>query len=146
MASKKHLRPKRVHNPSFSRKPRKGAEPESFQQKNVRFSANRMDCAGDWGWHQFENKDLQEFLTKLLGFQEYNIAQLGQQGSHSVEVNLLTKEAKNRLEEISVEEDSLFSLRLTGIKRIWCILNLNTLALLWWDPKHQVCPSHKKHT
>lgn len=42
--------------------------------------------------------------------------------------------------------DQLFSLRLTVRKRVWGIKEGNIFWILWWDPEHEVCKSHKKHT
>jgi hypothetical protein len=62
-------------------------------------------------------------------------------------VDKLIKEAQDRLTEISLDDlDELTSLHLTGKGRVWGIIDQGVMNLLWWDPEHQVCPSHKKHT
>jgi hypothetical protein len=71
----------------------------------------------------------------------------GATGSHFVEVDAIVPDAQRRLEEIGKDEQGrLFSLRITGEMRLWGIRDIAILRLLWWDPEHQVCPSHKKHT
>jgi hypothetical protein len=66
---------------------------------------------------------------------------------HRVEVWKLCKDARDRLAELGLEDlEELISLRLSATERIWGMLNHNVLALLWWDPFHQVCPSLTKHT
>lgn len=67
--------------------------------------------------------------------------------SHNIEVNQIVKDAQRRLEEIrQADVDELFSLRLSGKERIWGIVDRNIFKILWWDPKHEICPSAKKHT
>ena len=72
----------------------------------------------------------------------------GNQGSHSVEVAKLCKEARDRLSELKLDDiNSLFSFRLTGKQRIWCQkISGEPMRVLWWDPEHKVYPSQKKHT
>ena len=36
--------------------------------------------------------------------------------------------------------------RISGPGRVWGIREEHVLDLLWWDPRHEVCPSPKKHT
>ena len=67
--------------------------------------------------------------------------------NHTIKVEEIAQQARKRLIEIGQDDiDELVSLRLTGTTRIWGIRDQNVLKLLWWDPDHQVYPSHKKHT
>lgn len=68
-------------------------------------------------------------------------------GSHFVELGDLCKDAQDRLVAIGQDDaGSLFSLRISGRQRVWGIREGQTLRVLWWDPKHEVCSSTKKHT
>jgi hypothetical protein len=68
-------------------------------------------------------------------------------GSHSVGIEDLCTEAQDQLKKLGMEElESLFSLRITGERRVWGVKDVAVLQILWWDPKHSVCPSGKKHT
>ena len=138
--------PRRASTPKAPSRPRISQNPDQLLTQKVCFSTDRMDEGGEWGWSHFEGKSLKNFLKKLLNFQNYNITELKGQGSHLVSIRDLILQARRRLEEIPVDTEKLFSLRFSGKERAWCILDRNILALLWWDPKHEVCPSHKKHT
>ena len=72
----------------------------------------------------------------------------GNQGSHSVEVSKLCKEARDRLTELKLDDiSSLFSVRLQGKQRIWCQkISGEPMRVLRWDSEHKVCPSQKRHT
>ena len=57
--------------------------------------------------------------------------------SHFVQVERLTRQAKDRLAEIHQDDVSeLFSLRLTATVRIYGIRDRRALKLLWYDPYH----------
>lgn len=111
------------------------------------FRAGQMDMNGPWGWDKFDSSLLQEFLQKIFDSQKLTWQILRDNGSHLVQVdNLCTKAQKRLLELCKDDYEELFSLRVTGCKRIWGIKDGNILWLLWWDPNHEVCPSQKKHT
>lgn len=66
-------------------------------------------------------------------------------GCHEVKVEDLCSEARHRLEEIKQDDiEALYSFRLSGPQRVWGILEGHVVKLLWWDPKHEVCPSPKQ--
>lgn len=68
-------------------------------------------------------------------------------GSHFIETSALSKPARNRLMEIQQDDvDQVYSLRVTGRRRIFGIRDGGVLRILWWDPDHDVCPAAKKHT
>ena len=86
-------------------------------------------------------------IEKLHEFENYNINQLPSNGSHPIGINDLSGDAQKRLREIMQDDiDELYSFRITGKERVWCIQSANIMKILWWDPNHEVCPSHKKHT
>lgn len=102
--------------------------------------------------HQF-------FLTKLfpklkefekLTWKEIESQTHGPQNkskNHPINISQLNKEAQDRLKELKQDDvDELYSLRLEGQLRIFGIRELNCLKILWIDIKHEICPSHKKHT
>jgi hypothetical protein len=107
-----------------------------------------LDEAGPFGWHQCDSHEKYfEILVKKKAFEGMTFSDLGKNGSHNVESWKLCKEAKDRLAELSLDDiEQLYSLRLTGTNRVWCLLQGSVMRVLWWDPNHQVCPSIKKHT
>ena len=83
--------------------------------------------------------------TWAKGGQERGQQQHGT-NSHLVSVEKLMPEARRRLADLRLWEDlwedleELLSLRLTGKRRVWGILVGHSLKLLWYDPRHEVCP------
>ncbi len=111
------------------------------------FKAGQMDMEGPWGWNKFDPSLLQDLFQRIFDSQRLTWQILRDNGSHLVQIGDLCSEAQKRLLELSKDDcDELFSLRVTGKKRIWGIKDGNILWLLWWDPNHEVCPSLKKHT
>ncbi len=133
-------------SPSDKKLPKSG----NFQvvtNPNLEFRAGQMDMRGPWGWNQFDPSLLQDLLHKIFDSQKLTWQTLRDNGSHLVQVSNLCSQAQRRLLELRKDDcDELFSLRVTGRQRIWGIKDCSILWLLWWDPEHEVCPSHKKHT
>lgn len=66
---------------------------------------------------------------------------------HEIQLHKLTRDAQKRLRQLTFDDlDGLFSLRLTGKKRIFGVRKDPYFYVVWWDPEHKVCPSVKKGT
>jgi hypothetical protein len=141
----RHKIPKAFVSPIESKIPKADFLPND--RLHPEFRAEQMDREGPWGWDKFDPLQLQEVLQKIFHCQKLTWHDLRNNGSHFVNLKDLCPQAQKRLIQIQKEDlDQLFSLRITGQKRIWGIKEENVLWLLWWDPKHEVCPSPKKHT
>lgn len=103
-----------------------------------------------FGWRVIDSSKLEDIRKKLGNFESMTWGEIlvkSKKQNHSVQVSALCKEARDHLRDIGqVDIDELVSLHLSGLERIWGILDRNVLSLLWWDPNHSVCPSIKKHT
>lgn len=122
--------------------------PNSFDKFEPSWKFNLIDNAGPWGWNNINTDEIWDILSNQINQKEHiNWSTLKEAGSHNIEISKLTKEAQKRLTEIGYNDiDELFSLRLSGKERIWGIRDRFALKIIWWDPKHEVCPSNKKHT
>jgi hypothetical protein len=107
-----------------------------------------VDHDGPFGWSGCQSRDdLKEVAERLRNFESMKWQQLREGGSHVVEVAQCSAEAQKRLQELRRDDiDALYSLRISGKKRVIAVKLDHLLALLWWDPEHQVCPSEKKRT
>lgn len=107
-----------------------------------RFSSADLNGAWPWG----DAVPLQVF-RKLADFESLSMTELRSAGSHPVELGQLAKSARDRLAAIEKDDiDELFSLRISGRERIWCITDRNVMRVLWYDPRHEVCPALLRHT
>ena len=66
--------------------------------------------------------------------------------NHFIKVSDFIGEAQNRMTELKLFYDELFSLRIDGRRRIFGILEGGVLFFLWYDREHEICPAPKKHT
>jgi len=99
-----------------------------------------------FGWHEIARGKLSGIRKSLQNFETMTWGEIGN-GSHCVSVDQLIPPARKRLEELKLDDvDHLFSLRVTGKERIWGIMDGAILNILWWDPRHKLCPAPKKHT
>ncbi len=134
--------------PQATKAPRLAFDPTSSDALPPVWNVRIMDIDGPWGWSKATKDDLiRQIQPKLGEFETMNWAEIGQNGSHPIPVYQIVKDARKRLREINQADlDDLFSLRLTGQRRIWGIRDWNILKILWWDPRHEIKLSRKRHT
>ncbi len=138
--------PRSVLSREESRAPR--ALPASPRARHPVWAFRIVDLGGPWCWSVIRGAVLAEVLARFRDYESMTWEQIdGRTGSHGVEPWKLSRQAQLRLTEIRQDDASeLFSLRVTGRRRVWGILDEHVLRILWWDPEHQVCPSIKQHT
>lgn len=139
MAKNKH--PKAAVLPVVVKKP-KGAIFAENLPLGWRFSA--CDCGGRWPWTNLVGDDHHRVIKRLVEFERMTLAQIRDTHSHEVPIDGICKAAQDRLAEIRLDDlEYLFSLRITGRERVWCIRDINMMNVLWWDPLHEVWPVEK---
>lgn len=142
--------PKVKENPSPTKQPKIASSPTSYHHLKPAWRLSIIETAELYGWHTLDRNKLIYIKDKLTAFESMTWAEIlvkGKKFNHAVEVRELCKDAQNRLEAIRQNDiDELVSLRLSGIERVWGILDQGILTLLWWDPDHSVCPSLPKNT
>jgi len=149
MAKKDRKKPLQGEYPFEDKIPK--VPPFKTDQCLPEFKADLMDLEGPWNW-SIDPKQLKELFLKIFDSQKLTWQSLRERGSHLVKTKNLCAEAQKRLMELQkgpledLDLEEIYSLRLTGKKRVWGIKDGNIFRLLWWDPEHEVCPSHKKHT
>jgi hypothetical protein len=132
------------------KQPRIAADPESYYERKPSWRVSRIDFVDPYGWHKVGATELHAIRAKLAHFESMTWADIlikAKKQNHNVQISDLCSQAQKRLKEIHCDDiDELLSLHLSGIERVWGILDRGVMTLLWWDPKHQVCPSLLKHT
>lgn len=131
------------------KRPQNNVNPDSYMTKNPVWVFRRADQE-QWKIHDdFIEVILPELISiERLTWHEIMSASKGgyhSKGSksHHVDVESLTREAQERLQYLHIYEDQLFSLRISGTKRLWGIIDSGTFNILWYDPDHKLCPSSK---
>ena len=149
---KKEAKVSRCSTPR-DRDPRAKSDPGSNRREKPAWSVGFADPEGPWGFKKLDCKSWwDDIYTKLCNFETmtwqeiFDVSGGRSRGNnnHEIPVSDLAPLARRRLKELHRDDiDILFSLRLTGRKRIWGILEGTVLRILWYDPKHQVCPTSK---
>lgn len=126
-------------------------DPDSYRRTTPAWLFSRLDLAQSWS-----DRDpltlaqlREEILPKIKSYESMTWAEIERNAwrDHSIEVARLVPEARARLEEIGLADlDELFRFRLAGEQRLWGIRDRHYFKILWWDPKHRVCPSVKRGT
>ena len=121
-------------------------DPRLYDIETVVWHLGILDSDGPWGWgHVRRQVWWEEIWPKLRDFESMTWNEILQasggrasgNNSHPVEVEGLTKKARNRLAEIKQDDvPQLFSLRLSGRSRVYGIRDRRVLKLLWYDPDH----------
>lgn len=106
-----------------------------------------VDLGGPWCWSALGGDALREVLQRMRELETMTWFAITETGSHAIDVSALAKRARDRLLEIQQDDvDQVYSLRVTGRRRIFGIRDGGVLRILWWDPEHEVCPAPRKHT
>ncbi|MGC9984096.1 MAG: hypothetical protein ABSF35_10725 [Polyangia bacterium] len=133
--------------PHLDKQPRIAENPDAFHDKRPVWRLGRIDVAAPiLGWNLADGCALHRIREKLSAFESMTFRDIIKGGSHDVEVWRLSREAKERLRDTQVTEESLISLRIAGRERVWGIRDGNVVYILWWDKNHAVCPSEKNNT
>lgn len=95
----------------------------------------------------------QDILEKLVSYEgmtwgEIQAASGGKSAgngtnNHFESIADMSKEAQKRAEELRLDVDQLFSLRLTGKKRLYGILDQGIYRVIWYDPEHEIYSTSK---
>lgn len=103
-----------------------------------------LDKNRPWNWCQLEeSKKMQEVFKKLGFLEQSSFNELNADSRHHSipKENFKSREVHRELEILGVSDvASLFSLRLAGKVRVYCIFSMNQFSLLWYDPNHEIYP------
>ncbi|MXZ48867.1 MAG: hypothetical protein F4Z13_06455 [Candidatus Dadabacteria bacterium] len=142
-------RPKRKANPDPKKSPQiQTGVQESFQGHKIRWSFSILDMGGPFGWSKCSVSVLNDVLKpRLSNFETMTWAEIESHRHHSIPTGDLSTQAQKRLSDKKLSDvDEVFSLAIGSKERIIGIRDRDVFKLLWWDPKHEVCPSTKRHT
>ena len=143
----KRKEPRRNRNPKTQKKAT--SDPKLMSQdKKLMWEVSKIDVNGEWGWNQINCPDfLRNVWKKMRDFETMTWNQILGPNHHRIAVSDIIQPARKRLQELKYDDvDELVSFRLTSTQRLWAIQSEHLSQLLWWDPNHEICPSHKKHT
>ena len=141
--------PKYKKSPSKKKKPRAISLGDTNRQ-TIAWQFSKLDIGGKWCCKRIDRNTLWGFLYgKIKAFESMTWSEIYQDkdNNHDVKKEDLSQTAQKRLIKIKQDDiDSLFTLHLSSMRRIWGIRDGRALKVLWYDPDHEVCISSKTHT
>jgi hypothetical protein len=111
---------------------------------------SNADHDSRWNFAGVSGSELVTLLAKLGSFESMTIREIfytGEEPGKEYDVESLPPGTRQRLTEIGRDDETkLARLRLAGECRLYGFMREHVFHVLWWDPHHQVFPSHKRHT
>jgi hypothetical protein len=140
-------------NPKFKQAPKNHqpvnvCDPESYDRMPLRIQFDLMDFDHEhWGWENLTQHQHISFLKFVHGLEKQTWAEIKLVAGgkthgtnhHSIELYKFSKQAQHRLKFLNLETiigDSLFSLRLSSIVRIYGARDKQYFKPIWHDPYH----------
>lgn len=116
-----------------------------LKDRKIEWSFVIFDKSGIWEASP-QKYDFRDIAAHLKSYEQLTWADIRRR-DHPVQISDLIPKAQKRLEHLGQSDiDELWRLKFTGTQRVWGIPHLDEFRVLWWDPEHSVCLSHKKHT
>lgn len=147
MSKKRKIKIDENINFSVEREPKYGGNPDSYFSMHPSWNFSKSDLQNT-KWSLYNSDFLNEVLPKLIDFERRIWSDIvsDKKHNHWIDTSNLIKEAQDRLIELKIFYDSLFSLRLTGTVRLFGYIENGIYYIIWYDQNHEICPSNKKHT
>lgn len=132
---------------SGERKPKSIENPDSYLPKHPSWNFSKSDLLHT-KWSLVKSDFFNEILPKLINFERRTWGDIvsDKKHNHWIDTGDFIKEAQDRLIELKIYYDQLFSLHLTGKMRLFGYIEDGIYYIIWYDANHEICPSHKKHT
>lgn len=147
--SKKELT---VIRPNAQKEVHIGSNPNKFGNTMPKWTFARVD-KDSWTIHDTFINTILEKLIQYESMTWNEIMNMTRQGrnsnntmNHNIPRGALIKSAQQRLDQLKIYEDEIFSLSLDNKKRLWGILDSGVFQIIWYDSNHEICVSKKKHT
>jgi len=135
-------KPKKEHPVRISKKPHTPV----LRDGHIQWSFAIFDKT-PWSDGDDHRAPFVEVAALLRDYESMPWASFDRKRDHPVGVVDLERPARDRLRAIKQDDtDVPWRFRFSGTRRLWGIRVGDVFRVLWWDPDHVVCKSHKKHT
>lgn len=122
--------------------------PSNSENQFIRFRFDLVDLDSKWCLTRINSAHHKLLLNKLKHFESMKVNEVfnGASGKDYPPSEIIP-EAQNRLSEKSLDDiDFISRLSLGGTERLYGQRRGNEFSIIWWDPKHEICPSPLRHT
>lgn len=140
-------RPKYAHNPKY-REAIISCDPGSFDKRKPRIQFDLLDFDHEyWGWNHLSKEQHIEFLKFIQSIEKITWAEIKQTAGgkskgtnhHALEIEKFSPLAKQRIQQLNFDSllgDTLFSLRINNITRLYGLREDFYFRPIWYDPFH----------
>lgn len=144
MTKRRPHRTRELH-PKDAKTPLRLQNPDALDDTQFRWRAGERfidyDDA-DWGWGQVTIREF--FQTVLPRLQEYETMTWNElfrrDSCHSWDIDKMPTKARNKLKRRYPEYDTFHQVDLQQPCRLFGWRDRQFLYLIWYDPKHTICP------
>lgn len=143
-----------VDSPSQRVKQIAGEKRYSSDGLKLTWRFDRVDRSGKFAFDPSRSDfDHREIIDKIISYGSMSWDDLkkqthdkGKTKHHFLKMEKLSPEATSRVKLLLQEEEfeSVYSLALQNLLRIIGVRKDEKFFVMWYDPKHEFCPSHKK--
>lgn len=145
-------------NKTASAIPKFVPQPKVFRRSDgegcLRIRMTSMDAGGPWCLLNVDPEHFIDLLPRLKSLEQMKKKEIFRQGSKLGKVyrveDIPNPDALRRLTQIDLDDQTeIARLEITGERRLYGFISNDDCPdfwVLWWDPKHAIWPSRKKHT
>jgi hypothetical protein len=117
-----------------------GGNPERFLELPVAWNFHSMDPNGEWACDLSSLSSHTERLANYFeGRTPENIFHNGDRHSHPMTSQKVCRKAKERLNQLQIDPETVYQISLNKKARLWGIMYHNIFKILWLDLNHTVC-------
>ncbi|MBE6363385.1 MAG: hypothetical protein E7054_06990 [Lentisphaerae bacterium] len=114
-----------------------------------RFARLKHYNDSEFGWSSMEEQ-MFYIISKLhdIEVQKWSDIFKNSKQHHHINVTDLIPEVQRLLQKKREDIEQVFSIHISARERLFGIIEsgVGIVDIIWWDPQHKICPSHKKHT
>jgi len=145
---KRNKKPQVEYPKTFKKQPAIEFDPSGYYELTPKWSLSYLQLNGKWCWSDIQRDKLLEIIEKVKEFEKSKWKQLlkGNHPAKSIPLGHIIREAQGILEKLRIQQDELVRFRLSGKERFWGFLIEGIYYVVFWDPKHEICPSELRHT
>lgn len=103
--------------------------------------------ATPYGWHELSPEEIVYVQGKLSTFEGMTWKEIfvdAKKQNHPIDVcDLKCDEARKWMENNIKGQPTLWTLRFSGKERVWGIFSEGAYQIVFWDPKHMICPTER---
>jgi len=137
--------PKNRYIPRSDKKPRSSENVDALIGTNFQWKIDRdfIDIEHEeWGWVDFSFRDfISVVFRRFCDFETMTWQEITKRTScHPMPITEICSRAQVRITQLHPDVDILHQLDTSELGRVWGWRDRSMFYLIWYDPKHTVCP------